>query len=129
LISILVLLKRRNREMEFYVVDGEEVPKKKTVVEFDETDYGEEFEIIDYNGAPDYYSVLGLDMYASNAEIKRAYRNMAYMYHPDKLQAAGIDMDIKEIHVMMRELNEAKDTLMDPYRRQAYDLTLINNGR
>jgi DnaJ-class molecular chaperone len=108
-------------------VDGEPVKKRKPLVEFEEDDpYESEFEIIDFNGSPDYYSALGIDRYASPSEIKRAYRSLAYMYHPDKLQAAGIDMSAKEIHVMMRELNEAKDTLLDPMKRQAYDISLLD---
>ena len=80
--------------MDFYVVEGEPVEQRRTVVEFEEDeDPDMEFEIIDYNGSPDYYSVLGIDRYSSSSEIKRAYRNLAYMYHPDKLQAAGIDHD------------------------------------
>jgi hypothetical protein len=135
IISILivisaVVIRKRKWSMEFYVVDGEPIKKKRPLVEFEEDEdrYESEFEIIDYNGSPDYYSVLGIDRYASPSEIKRAYRNMAYMYHPDKLQAAGIDMDMKEIHVMMRELNEAKDTLLDPMKRQAYDISHLDNG-
>jgi DnaJ-class molecular chaperone len=60
----------------------------------------------------DYYKTLGIDKNASPEEIKRAYRNLAKQYHPDRPD--GDDTKFKEI-------NEAYDTLGDPVKRQAYD--------
>ena len=33
----------------------------------------------------DYYEVLGIDKNASQDEIKKAYRNLALKYHPDRV--------------------------------------------
>jgi molecular chaperone DnaJ len=64
--------------------------------------------------AKDYYSVLGIGKSAGIDEIKRAYRELAMRYHPDKNK--GKDAEIK-----MQELNEAYAVLSDPEKRRQYD--------
>ncbi|MBN1389305.1 MAG: right-handed parallel beta-helix repeat-containing protein [Candidatus Thermoplasmatota archaeon] len=122
---VLVIRRRRSSEVEFFIEDGGPQGETPAYIEMEEDD-GSDFEIYDYSGSPDYYSVLGVERAASSAEIKKVYRSLAYLYHPDKLQASGVDMSAEEIHAMMRELNEAKDTLLDPVRRQAYDISLLD---
>jgi molecular chaperone DnaJ len=63
----------------------------------------------------DYYTVLGVERGASDADIKRAFRRLAQQWHPDVNQEAGAPERFKEI-------NEAYQVLSDPQRRQAYDL-------
>src|SRR5262245_36470248 len=62
----------------------------------------------------DYYQILGVSSSAHAAEIKRAYRKLAVIYHPDKnpnTEAKGI----------FKQINEAYDVLSDPDKRRAYD--------
>lgn len=63
----------------------------------------------------DYYKVLGIKNDASQDEIKRAYRKMAKLYHPDTNKDAP---DAKE---RFQEINEANEVLSDPEKRRKYD--------
>jgi DnaJ-class molecular chaperone len=60
----------------------------------------------------DYYSTLGLQRNASDAEIKKAYRSMAMKYHPDR---GGDEKKFKEI-------SQAYEFLSDPQKKQIIDL-------
>ena len=60
----------------------------------------------------DYYKILGINKNASKDEIKRAYRELAQKYHPDK--KGGDEKKFKEI-------NEAYQVLSDDNKRQQYD--------
>lgn len=60
----------------------------------------------------DYYDVLGVGKDASADEIKKAFRQQAIQYHPDK--EGGDEAKFKEI-------NEAYEVLKDPSKRQRYD--------
>ena len=63
----------------------------------------------------DYYEVLGVGRDASSDELKKAYRQLAMKYHPDR--NAG-DKDAEQ---RFKELNEAYGILRDDQQRGAYD--------
>ena len=61
----------------------------------------------------DYYTLLEVSPKATTAEIKRSYRRLARLHHPDLNQQA-LDIHIKR-------LNEAYEVLRDPVKRAKYD--------
>ena len=63
----------------------------------------------------DYYTALGIDPLASTAEVNRAFRHLAWRYHPDRNPAPGAT-------VQFQDINEAHQALSDPVRRAAYDV-------
>jgi hypothetical protein len=64
-----------------------------------------------------YYTVLGLRHTASVQEIRRAYRDLSKLYHPDTTELPP-DVATAKFHA----LNEAYATLSSPERRAAYDM-------
>ena len=62
----------------------------------------------------DHYTALGLNSAATLAEIKKAFRQKASFYHPDKNAAPDAAM-------RFRAVQEAYDVLSDADKRQAYD--------
>lgn len=59
----------------------------------------------------DYYKILGLSRGASQEDVKRAFRELAHKYHPDK----GGDAE------KFKEINEAYQALGNPEKRRQYD--------
>lgn len=65
----------------------------------------------------DYYEVLGISKGASPDEIKRAYRNLALKYHPDRVTADKK----KEAEERFKEISEAYEVLTDAQKKATYD--------
>jgi hypothetical protein len=63
----------------------------------------------------DYYKILGVKPSASIAELKKAYRALAFKYHPDKNPGNSLS------EAQFKEIQEAYATLSDDYKRAAYD--------
>ena len=70
----------------------------------------------------DYYEILGVEKNASQAAIKKAYRTLAFQYHPDK------NKEDPAATQKMKDINEAYAVLSDPDKRQQYDLLSSQYG-
>jgi molecular chaperone DnaJ len=62
----------------------------------------------------DYYEVLGLDRNATDDDIRKAFRKLAFQYHPDRNNEPDATEKFKEI-------NEAYEVLSSPDKRSSYD--------
>lgn len=65
----------------------------------------------------DYYLQLGLTQDATEDEIKKAYRRLVLLTHPDRV--AGKEEEF-------RRIQEAYETLSDPEKRRAYHASLFS---
>lgn len=72
----------------------------------------------------DLYKILGVERTASADEIKKAYRNLAFKYHPDR------NAGDKNAEDKFKEINEAYSVLGDEAKRRQYDMfgSSVNSG-
>ena len=77
-------------------------------------------------GKKDYYQILGVEKTASDADLKRAYRQLALKWHPDK----NAETQEKRAHAekMFKDVNEAYAVLSDRSKRSRYDMGMDVDG-
>jgi curved DNA-binding protein len=63
----------------------------------------------------DYYKILGVDRKASEEDIRKAYRDLAKKYHPDR------NPGDKQAEDRFKDINEAYQVLSDPQKRNVFD--------
>ncbi len=64
----------------------------------------------------DYYQILGVSKSASPEEIKKAYRKLAFKYHPDRNQGD------KGAEAKFKDISEAYAVLSDAEKKKQYDM-------
>ena len=62
----------------------------------------------------DYYEILGVSRNASEDDLKKAFRKLAFEFHPDRNKDKDAEKKFKEI-------NEAYQVLSDQEKRARYD--------
>ncbi|KAK3013625.1 hypothetical protein RJ639_010251 [Escallonia herrerae] len=65
----------------------------------------------------DYYNILKVNRNASDDDLKKSYRRLAMIWHPDKNPT-----NKREAEAKFKQISEAYDVLSDPQKRQIYDL-------
>ncbi|XP_073300207.1 uncharacterized protein [Primulina huaijiensis] len=73
-------------------------------------------------GSPSLYRVLGVCVYSSDEEIRRAYLKLAMQWHPDKW--ARNPSLLGEAKQKFQKIQEAYSVLSDRKRRRLYDAGL-----
>ena len=63
----------------------------------------------------DYYKILGVDIKASQEDIKKAFKKLARKHHPD------LNPNDPNAQQRFQEINEANEVLSDPEKRKKYD--------
>ena len=63
-----------------------------------------------------YYEILGVSKNATADEIKKAYRTLAFKYHPDRNQGNA------EAEEKFKQISAAYDVLGDESKRRQYDM-------
>ena len=65
----------------------------------------------------DYYEILGIKKDAVLADVKKAYRQLAMRFHPDRVQ----ESEKAHAEEKFKEISEAYGVLSDTQKRQTYD--------
>ncbi|KAK3374980.1 hypothetical protein B0H63DRAFT_399668 [Podospora didyma] len=63
----------------------------------------------------DYYKILSIDKSADENQVKKAYRKLAIVHHPDK------NPGDENAEARFKDISEAYETLSDPQKRARYD--------
>lgn len=72
------------------------------------------------NPKKDYYKILGIPATATTEEIQRAYKKLAFQFHPNR-HAKKSDEEKAELSKKFQEIHKAFKCLSDPTKRENYD--------
>ena len=77
-------------------------------------------------GAKDLYMILGVNRNSTIDEIRRGFKKLAQKWHPDK----NLETEEKKIFAekKFKEINSAYNILSDPYKREIYDKTGLDDN-
>ena len=70
----------------------------------------------------DYYKILEINRDASSEDIKKAYRKLSMIHHPDK------NGNSEESTIKFKSLASAYETLGNPDKKKLYDMGIRGGG-
>lgn len=73
---------------------------------------------------PNLYDVLGAHRGATDEELRRLYKRQRELYQQGSLALTSLLGD-EQLHAEQARVEEAHDTLLDPLRRRAYDISVF----
>lgn len=79
----------------------------------------EVFDTVDAVKNQNFYTLFGISPDAKLSEIKRAFRNLSVLMHPDK-------NDAEDANEVFRNIVSVYEILKDPVKREKYDSVLKN---
>ena len=71
----------------------------------------------------DYYKILNVNIFSNNEKIKKAYRELAMQYHPDR------NSGDENAHCMFVDINEAYEVLSDKEKRMEYNIKYLSSNK
>lgn len=67
-----------------------------------------------------YYDILDINKHSSQEEIKKAYKKLSLIHHPDK-HSSALDDERHEQQEIFKKISVAYETLSDPVEKAIYD--------
>jgi len=74
------------------------------------------------------YKVLGLELGASLEEVNQAYKDLAFIWHPDRLPKDNARL-IEKSAAKLKEINQARDLLRESHQNGSSVQTKVNKNR
>lgn len=74
-----------------------------------------------------YYDILDIEAGASHGDIKKAYKKLALVHHPDKHSDAPPD-ERSEQQEIFKRIGNAYEVLSNPQKKAKYDRDSSNNN-
>ena len=98
-------------------VSSKEKPKKEKKQKLEEEDENEDISLEENPQSENLYSLLGLQKTASNSEIRKAYKRLVFLCHPDK------NKNDPNASTKFSNISRAYKILSNPASRKLYDET------
>ena len=74
-----------------------------------------------FDASVNYYKILGVDDLATAADIRKAWKKLVLVYHPDKIKQSGTDMSEKKARETFERISLSFEVLTDRPTRRQYD--------